>query len=84
VGASPGIVLFYGRMFYRAVVCLLRGRSMQGIGRVYARGLWFSGLYRLSVLVLSGCPLLKLQRKASWRRFDSVFCGLFYYCLGAC
>jgi hypothetical protein len=65
VGASPGAVLFYGRMFYRAVVCLFRGRLIRGVGRVYTRGFWFSGLRRLSVLVFSGCFLLKLQRGAS-------------------
>jgi hypothetical protein len=65
VGASPGAVLSYGRMLYRAVVCLLRGRPMQGVGRAYTRGFWFLGLRRLLVLVLSGCPLLKLRRGAS-------------------
>jgi hypothetical protein len=71
-------------MFYRAVVCLLRGCLMQGVGRVYARGFWFLGLYRLSVLVFSGYPLLKFQQEASWRRFNSIFCSFFYYYLGAC
>jgi hypothetical protein len=65
VGVSPGVVLSYGRMFYRAVVCLLRGRPIQGIGRVYTRGFWFSGLCKLSVLVFSGYPLLKLRRGTS-------------------
>jgi hypothetical protein len=65
VGVSLGIVLSYGRMFYKAVVYLFRGYLMQGVGRVYARGFWFSGLYRLSVLVFSGYPLLKLRRKTS-------------------
>jgi hypothetical protein len=71
-------------MLYRAVVCLFRGRLIQGVGRVYTQGFWFSGLCRLSVLVFSGYPLLKLQRGASWQRFDSVFCDPFYYYLGAC
>jgi hypothetical protein len=65
VGVSPGAVLSYGRILYRAVVYLLRGRPIQGVGRVYTRGFWFSGLCRLLVLVFSGCPLLKLQRGAS-------------------
>jgi hypothetical protein len=52
-------------MFYKAVVCLFRGHFMQGIGRVYTRGFWFLGLRKLSVLVFSGCLLLKLRRGAS-------------------
>jgi hypothetical protein len=52
-------------MFYKAVVCLLRGYFMQEIGRVYAQGFWFSGLRRFLVLVFSGYFLLKLQQETN-------------------
>jgi hypothetical protein len=65
VGASPGAVLSYGYMFYKAVVCLLRGRPIRGISCIYARGFWFLGLYRLLVLVFSGCSLLKFWQEAN-------------------
>jgi hypothetical protein len=64
-------------MFYRAVVCLLRRRLIRGIGRVYARGFWFSGLHRLLVLVFSGCLLLNSGKKQA-RGGLTVFFVVFF------